>query len=89
MLANSTNFLKKYDFGAVQRSALCRSRRELSNAYLLAKFGFDTAENGPSKVCPIEQTERDPQLAPAAPTSARWLLPAGRVLLGKPKLGAG
>ena len=23
------------------------------NAYLLAKFGFDTAENEPSKVCPI------------------------------------
>ena len=33
------------------RSALCRSRRELSNAYLLAKFGLDTAENEPSKVC--------------------------------------
>ena len=28
----------------MQRSALCRSRRELSNEYLLAKFGFDTAE---------------------------------------------
>ena len=28
----------------VQRSAFCRSRRELSNAYVLAKFGFDTAE---------------------------------------------
>ena len=37
-------------FLAVQRNALCRSRRELSNAYLLAKFGFDTAENEPSKV---------------------------------------
>ena len=24
---------------------MCRSRRELSNEYLLAKFGFDTAEN--------------------------------------------
>ena len=32
----------------VQRSALCRFRRELSNEYLLAKFGFDTAENEPS-----------------------------------------
>ena len=31
----------------VQRSALCRSRRELSNEYLLAKFGFDTSENEP------------------------------------------
>ena len=29
----------------------CRSRQELSNAYLLAKFGFDTAENEPCKVC--------------------------------------
>ena len=28
-----------------------RSRRELSNALLLAKFGFDTAENEPDKVC--------------------------------------
>ena len=30
-------------------SALCRSRRELSNAYFLAKFGFDTAANDPVK----------------------------------------
>ena len=37
----------------VQRSALCRSRGELSNAYLLAKSGFDTAENEPCKVCPL------------------------------------
>ena len=35
----------KVDSKAVQRSALCRSRRELSNEYLLAKIGFDTAEN--------------------------------------------
>ena len=33
----------------MQRSALCRSRRELSNAYFLAKFGLDAAENfGPA-----------------------------------------
>ena len=32
---------------------MCRSRRELSNAYFLAKFGFDTAENEPCKVCPL------------------------------------
>ena len=31
----------------MQSSALCRSRRELSSAYLLATFGFDTAENEP------------------------------------------
>ena len=55
-------FKKKWDCRAVQRSALCRSRRELSNAYLLAKFDFDTAENEPSKVChagPILMLRRD------------------------------
>ena len=45
----------EHDFRAVHRSASCRSRRELSNAYLLAKVGVSTAENEPSKVCPIEQ----------------------------------
>ena len=34
----------------MQRSALCRSRRELSNEYLLAKIGVDTAENEPLEV---------------------------------------
>ena len=29
------------------KECICRSRRELSNEYLLAKFGFDTAENEP------------------------------------------
>ena len=29
----------------------CRSRQELSNEYFLAKFGVDTEENEPSKVC--------------------------------------
>ena len=39
----------------VQTSALCRSRRELSNEYLvlLAEFRFDTAEKEPCKVCPL------------------------------------
>ena len=46
----------------MQRSALCRSRRELSNEYLLAKIGVDTAENEPCKVCP-----------PSAYRSPRWL----------------
>ena len=32
---------------------MCRSRRELSSEYLLAKFDFDTAENEPCKVCPL------------------------------------
>ena len=43
-----------FGFQTVQRSALCRSRRELSDEYLLAKFGFDTAENEPYKDCPLE-----------------------------------
>ena len=38
------------DSKAVQRSALCRSRRELSDEYLLAKIGVDTAENEPLEV---------------------------------------
>ena len=29
---------------------MCRSRRELSNEYLLAKIGVDTAENEPFEV---------------------------------------
>ena len=50
---NFGNVLQKIEIAelwipkAVQRSALRRSRRELSNAYLLAKFGVDTAENEP------------------------------------------
>ena len=38
----------------MQTSALCRSRREFSNAHFLTNFRLDTAENGPSKVCPVE-----------------------------------
>ena len=52
---------------------MCRSRRELSNAYLLPKFGLDTAENEPCKVCPIERaavysrpTRTTPRRGPAA-----------------------
>ena len=29
----------------------CKPRQELSNEYLLANFGVDTAENEPLKVC--------------------------------------
>ena len=29
----------------------CRSRQELSNEYLHAKIGFNTAENEPLKIC--------------------------------------
>ena len=42
-----------FDSKTVQRSALCRSRRELSNADFLAIFGFDTTENEPCQIsCP-------------------------------------
>ena len=37
----------------VQRSALCRSWLELSNAVFVAKFGLDTADNEPFQVCPL------------------------------------
>ena len=50
----------------VQRSAFCRSRRELSNAYFRAKFGFDTAENEPCQVCPI------PRNAAASGSRGTW-----------------
>ena len=44
------NQTKNRDCRAVQRSALCRSRRELPHEYLVAKVGFDTAENEPSRL---------------------------------------
>ena len=43
--------MKKCGFRGVQRGALCRSRRELSNAYFVATFRIDTAENDPCEVC--------------------------------------
>ena len=46
-------WLNFWDWRTVRRSALCRSRQELSNEYLLAKIGVDTAENEPCKVCPL------------------------------------
>ena len=42
---------------------MCRSRRELSDAYLLAKVGFDTAENEACKVCPLS-VYRSPRYGP-------------------------
>ena len=45
----------------MQRSALYRSQRELSNAYLVVKIGFDTVENESCKVCPLS-VYRSPKL---------------------------
>ena len=38
-------------------SCTSRSRRELSNEYLVAKFGFDIAENATCKVCQTRQLD--------------------------------
>ena len=71
-------FAKKCDFREVQNSALCRSRRELSNAYLLAKFRFDTAENKPCEVCRIRY--RHVLVREAAPRAGpRWIQPCGKL----------
>ena len=45
--------LKFLDLSGANVCTSCRSRQELFNEYLLAKFGVDTAENEPCKVCPI------------------------------------
>ena len=66
----------------MQRSALCRSRRELSNAYFLAKFCLNTAENEPCQVCPIPRN--------AAPTDLAELQAARLVRVhGEPGRGHG
>ena len=46
----------------------CRSRQELSNAYFVAKIGFDTAENEPSEICPIEPMTLRHQVKWSLPT---------------------
>ena len=44
------NFLKYCGLSGAKACKSCRSRQELSNEYVLAKFGVDTAENEPDKV---------------------------------------
>ena len=44
-------FLKCWGLSGAKACKSCRSRQELSNEYLLAKFGVDTEENEPCKVC--------------------------------------
>ena len=43
-------FAKFWRFRSREEYGICRSRQALSNAYLDAKIGVDTAENEPSKV---------------------------------------
>ena len=59
-------FQKKCDFRVVQRSALCKSRRELSNAHLLENFRFDTAENEP---CKVNVCKNEPSASTSSPSS--------------------
>ena len=44
-------FLKYWGLSGAKACKSCRSRQELYNEYVLAKFGVDTAENWPLKVC--------------------------------------
>ena len=78
---NADDFwLKFWDWRTVQRSALCRSRRELSNEYLLAKIGVDTAGNEPVEVWAKIQlviTIHLPPLQPFIPSGRPRLIPLG------------
>ena len=71
----------------MQRSALCRSRRVLSNPYLLAKSRFDTAENeraAARRMCPWQKkkhADRDlsaeVEIDPGSPKFGTERLPTG------------
>ena len=57
MYVIATVFCSNFHFSVslhVPFSQFLFERDSYSNAYLLAKLGFDTAENEPFKVCPIE-----------------------------------
>ena len=45
------NLLKFCEWSDAKECQSDRSRQELSNEYLVAKIGFDTAENEPFEVC--------------------------------------
>jgi hypothetical protein len=66
-------FRKNPCISTVQRRALRRSRRELSNAYLLAKFGLHTAENEPLQDCkfPSIFAEISAKLSTSSPTVSK------------------
>ena len=55
---------------------MCRSRRELSNEYLVVKIGFDTAENEPCKVCPLSvySSLRASRVSSSCRRSTLWFL---------------
>ena len=52
LLIFQTDFLRKFwDCSSAKGCKSCRAWKMLSNAYFLAKFRFDTAENEPAKIC--------------------------------------
>ena len=65
----------------VQRSALCRSRRELSNEHLLGKFGFDTSGKEPCKVCPFS-VYRSPRWTDNSGLTSAWSRRDGTSFVG-------
>ena len=74
---------------------MCRSRRELfeqianSNEYLLAKFGSDTAENEPCKVCPNIAVEHVSGIVLSAAAASRGGAPPSRPEKGARLVGGG
>ena len=71
----------------VQRSALCRSRRELFDAYFLAKFGFDTAESTAAAAAAEKEPSKslpDRAVQPAKLRLVEGLVEAGRLRGGVP-----
>ena len=59
-----------------------RSRQELSNEYLLAKFGLDTAENEPCKVCPLS-AYRSPRFEQKLIKKREWLEKAHEAMVAE------
>ena len=53
------NFLKYLGLSGAKECKSCRSRQEFSNEYFLAKFGVDTEENEPCKVCSFGRKIRE------------------------------
>ena len=50
------SLLKYWGLMSANACKSCRSRQELFNEYLLAKVGFDTAENEPFEICWYQPT---------------------------------
>ena len=50
-LPKNAKIFEKIGLSGAKACKSCRSRQELSNEYLLAKFGVDADENEPCKVC--------------------------------------